>query len=193
MTLVDDTVNYLDMGDHIWRGQWSMAINGIWNPLYAVILGVANGVFRPSPYWEYPLVHLVLFFVFVFTLWCFDFFLRELMSLRKDGESADGLSIPVWVWFTIGYSLFLWSSLQLIGVRETNPDMLVAAFFYLACGLLVRVRRGAAGWPSYLSLGLALGLGYLTKSIMFPVSVICLGVALMTVLADLLGEAVIDG
>ena len=177
MDLVSDTVSYLDIGDGLWRGHWSMLVNGIWGPFFAAILGVVVGLFRPSPYWEFPLVHLVMFAIFLFALWGFDFFLRELISLRRQNESDHEFSLPAWVWLTIGYTLFLWSSLQLIQVSETNPDMLVAAFFYLACGLLVRIRRNAAGRLTYLSLGLVLGLGYLTKSIMFPVSLICLAVA----------------
>jgi len=176
--LVNDTVCYLDIGDHIWRGQWSMAVNGVWNPLYAAILGASLGVLKPSAYWEYPLVHLILFFIFLLTLWCFDFLLRELILLRRENESFDEVAVPSWIWLTIGYTIFLWSSLQLIGVREANPDMLVAACFYLACGLLVRIQRDAAGWSAYLGLGLTLGFGYLTKSIMFPVSLLCLGIAL---------------
>ena len=177
MTIVSDTVSYLDIGDFMWHGHWSLAVNGLWNPLYSAILGVAIGLCRPSFYWEYPLVHLVLFLIFILTLFCFDFFLRQLVLLRRETESRDELSVPAWIWFCIGYILFLWSSLRLIGVSETNPDMLVAAFFYLACGLLVRIRRGSAGWPAHCTLGAALGLGYLTKSIMFPVSIACLAVA----------------
>ena len=177
MNIVSDTVSYLDIGDFIWHGHWSLAVNGLWNPLYSAILGVAVGLFRPSLYWEYPLVHLVVFLIFLYTLWCYDFFLGQLVLLRRETESQEEFSVPTWVWFCIGYVLFLWSSLRLIGVSETNPDMLVAAFFYLACGLLVRIRRGPAGWPVYCGLGLALGLGYLTKSIMFPVSIACLASA----------------
>ena len=179
-TLVNDTVCYLDIGDHIWRGQWSMAINGVWNPLYAAILGVAMGLLKPSTYWEYPLVHLILFFIFLLALYCFDCFVWELIVFRRENQSLEEVAVPTWVLLAIGYTLFLWSSLQLIGVRETNPDMLIAACFYLACGLLVKVRRGRAGWPAYLGLGLTLGCGYLTKSIMFPVSLICLGAAFIS-------------
>ena len=177
MNIISDTVSYLDIGDFIWHGHWSLAVNGLWNPLYSAILGLAVGLFRPSFYWEYPLVHLVVFLIFLYTVWCYDFFLRQLVLLRRETESQEELSVPTWVWFCIGYVLFLWSSLQLIGVSETNPDMLVAAFFYLACGLLVRIRRGPAGWPVFCGLGLALGFGYLTKSIMFPVSIACLASA----------------
>lgn len=176
MTLVNDTVSYLDIGDFIWHRHWSLAVNGLWNPLFSAILGVAVGIVRPPYYWEYPLVHVVLFLIFIVTLWCFDLFLRELVLLRQERESKEELSVPTSIWFCIGYTIFLWSSLRLIGVSETNPDMLVAAFFYLACALLVKIRRGTAEWPVYCGLGVALGLGYLTKSIMFPVSIACLAV-----------------
>ena len=177
MDLVSDTVSYLDIGDGIWKGQWSMAVNGLWGPLYSTILGVTLGVFRPTLHWEYPLVHLVMFVIFLFALWGFDFLLRELILWRQERQTDRECAVPSWVWLTIGYTLFLWSSLQLIQVSETNPDMLVAAFFYFACGMLVKMRRNAATWSTYLSFGLVLGLGYLTKSVMFPVSLLCLAVA----------------
>jgi hypothetical protein len=83
MTLVSDTVSYLDIGDGIWHRHWSMAVNGLWGPLYAAILGVTVGLFRPSPYWEYPLVHLVVFAIFLFALWGFDFFHRGLRNQSR--------------------------------------------------------------------------------------------------------------
>jgi hypothetical protein len=177
MTISSDAVSYVDIGRFIWQGHWSLAVNGLWNPLYSTILGVVIGLFRPSPYWEYPLVHLVLFIIFLSALWSYDFLLQQLILLRKETESSEELSVPVWIWLCIGYTLFLWSSLRLVKVSETNPDMLVAASFYLACGFLVKIRRGSMGRSVYLALGVALGLGYLTKSIMFPVSICCLAVA----------------
>jgi hypothetical protein len=176
MTLVNDTVSYLDMGNYIFQGQWFAAIDGIWNPLFAFVLGMTMAAVKPSPYWEYPVVHLVMLCIFLFTLACFDFFLQEIILLRQRSESQDELHVPTWVWLTIGYTLFLWSSLALVGVSETNPDMLVAAFFYAACGLLARMRRGVAGWPTHAALGLVLGLGYLTKAILFPISLICFAI-----------------
>ena len=178
-TISSDAVSYFDIGNLIWRGQWHSAVNGLWNPLYSSILGWAVGVFRPSLHWEFPLVHLVLFAIFILALCCYDFFLRQLILFRRETESGGEFSIPVWVWLCIGYTLFLWSSLRLIKVSETNPDMLVAAFFYLACGMLVKIRRGSVAPWVYVALGLALGLGYLTKSIMFPVSLCCLASAFL--------------
>jgi hypothetical protein len=179
LTLISDTVSYLDIGDAVWHGHWSAAVNGLWGPLFSVILGAAVGWLRPSLYWEYPLVHLVMFLIYLFALWCFDLVLREFLMLRKEQQGEGQWTVPVRTWLIIGYSLFMWSSLSLIGVSETNPDMLVAAFFYLACALLLKIRRGGASSFTYAGLGLALGLGYLTKSIMFPIALICLAIALI--------------
>src|SRR5208283_886454 len=82
-----------------------------------------------------------------------------------------------WPWIVIAYTLFLWSSLALIGVYETNPDMLVATFFYLACGFLVKISMGHVTWKTFLGLGVALGLSYLTKGVMFPLSLVLLAMA----------------
>ena len=72
-------------------------------------------MFKPSLYWEYPTVHLLLFIIFLFTMACFDYFLRQSMQLRSDFDPEKKSSSELdWVWITIGYSLFLWSSLQLI-------------------------------------------------------------------------------
>ena len=177
MTIYADPISFLDMGDYLIKREWSAVINAYWNPLYAGLLGLTMAILKPSAYWEYPVVHFVLFFIFLFALGCFDFFLRQMFLLRHQQNAANELSVPEWTWMTIGYMLFLWSSLQLISLVETDPDILVAAFFFLACGLLVQIRRGSASWLTYLALGLTLGLAYLTKAIMFPVSLLCLATA----------------
>ena len=173
-TIVNDTVSYLDIGDWIWQGHWSRAVNGVWSPLYAAILGIVNGLVHPSPRWEYPLVHLILFVLFLFTFACYDFFLLQLLQVRGSLESAgsDASSPPALL--SIGYVLFLWATLRLVGVDETNPDMLVAAFFYAACGLLLLIHRRDGVWLPFIALGTVLGLGFLTKSIFLPVSLLCL-------------------
>jgi len=172
---IDYTVSYLDMGNYFFHGHYGAIINGFWNPLYALLYGLAIAVFKPSMYWEYPTVHLLVFMIFLLTMACFDYFLRQLLQLRSDFDpEKKGRPELDWVWITIGYSLFLWSSLQLIGVNKETPDMLVAGFFYLSCGLLVTISTGRAKWETFLGLGLTLGLSYLTKFVMFPISLLIL-------------------
>ena len=171
----DYTVSYLDMGGYFFHGHPGAIVNGFWSPLYALLVGSTIAVLKPSMYWEYPAVHLLLFIIFLFTMACFDYFLRKSMQLRSDCDpEKKGSFEPDWVWITIGYTLFLWSALQLIRVNNETPDMLVAGFFYLSCGLLVTISTGRAKWAAFLGLGLTLGLSYLTKFVTLPISILIL-------------------
>src|SRR5918995_641945 len=81
-------------------------------------------------------------------------------------------------WRAIGYALFVWSSVVLIRFRSVTPDMLVAGIVYLAAALLVRIGSAATPRPATHALfGGVLGLGYLTKAVMFPVGFVFLGAA----------------
>jgi hypothetical protein len=167
----DNTVSYLDMGSYFFHGHQSSIINGFWSPLYALLLSLPVTVFKPSMYWEYPAVHLVVFLVFLFTMACFDYFLRQLMQFRSDFDPLD------WLPIAIAYTIFLWSTLELIGVYWITPDTLVAGFFYLTCGLLVTISSGRARWNAFLGLGLILGLTYLTKFFLLPLCLLILVIA----------------
>lgn len=173
-----DGISYLDMGDAYLRGDWSMAVNGLWSPLYSWLLGSALLVAEPDAYREIPLVHLVNFIVYLWALCCFEFLLRELIAyLRgRQSEPADSerRGLPEWVLLALGYPVFIWASLFLIGLAPVTPDMCAAAFVYLASGLLLRIRRGGGSRRAFLALGGALGLSYLTKTSMLPLALMLL-------------------
>ena len=174
MDIVNDTISYLDMGNYFFHGHPAALINGIWSPLDAFLLGATLRILKPSLQMEYPAVHLLTFLIFLFTLVCFDFFLCQLSRLAPD--SSSGLRSD-WPWISIAYAIFLCSSLLWISVYQTNPDMLVAAFFFVSCGLLIRISVGLASWKPFLVLGVTLGLSYLTKGVMFPLSLVLLATA----------------
>lgn len=180
-----DGISYLDMGDAYLRGDWGTAINGYWSPLYSWLLGLAIFLLRPTPYWEFPVAHLVNFVIYLCALVCFHFFSRELIRFnqsRADRLSGDpGVTLPTWAWIALGYSLFIYSSLTLLTVWEVTPDMCVAAFVYLISGILLRIRRGSASWVTFGVLGLLLGAGYLAKAAMFPLAFVFLGATLFWV------------
>jgi hypothetical protein len=121
-------------------------------------------IFRPSPYWEYPVVQLVNFGIYVATACAFEYFLIPLVRGRDD-EIGQRF---------IAYALFLWSSLQLIGVSAVNPDMVVAGTTYAAFGILA---RDANKW-SPPTLAVALAAGYYAKAFVFPVAALILGAGL---------------
>ncbi len=184
-----DGISYLDMGDAYLRGDWRMAINGCWSPLYSWLLGVALRVIKPSPYWEFPVAHLVNFVVYLCALLCFAFFINEVMRHQR-GEAnkvagGEWVGLPEWAWVVVGYTLFMWSSLELITVRYVTPDMCAAACVYMAAGLIVRMRRVAGGWLTYVVLGVVLGVGYLAKAAMFPLAFVFVGVSVLAGDGDL--------
>ena len=82
-------VSYLDMGDAYFRGDWGTAINGFWSPLYSLPLGLAMRLIKPSPEWEFPVVHLVNYLIYLCALFAFDFFLRELVRVYKERKLSS--------------------------------------------------------------------------------------------------------
>jgi len=180
----EDLISYLDIADAYLAGEWHLAINGNWSPLYSWLLGLTIYVFNPSPYWELPVVKLTNFLIYLFALISFEFFLGELLLDYKKrflGAHNKYFSIPEWTLEVLGYSLFLWSALNLTGVYCDTPDMCTAALVYLASGIVLRVHTRSASWFNFIMLGVVLGFGYLSKAAMFPLAFFFLLVGTLSV------------
>ena len=168
-----DGISYLDIGDAYFRADWVNAINPVWSPLYSWILGFANFVIRPSIQWEFPVVHLVNFLIYLIALGSFEFMWKRVRTYEASNESY---AMPDSLWWTLGYLLFIWISLSLIEIWAVTPDMLMAVFVFLAAGLIAQIRAGEASRWSFVYLGLILGFGYLSKSFMFSTSIVFLAI-----------------
>jgi hypothetical protein len=170
-----DGVNYLDISYAYLRHDWHNAINAYWSPLYSWVLALAFGLTHTSLYWEATMLHAVNFGIYLFALLCFGFFFRELTALVAERASAaDEQSPQGWAWTVLGYSLFTYSSLELVGLGTDKPDMLVSAIFFLATAILIRVWRGQTSLRMYAGLGAVLAIGYLAKAVMFPLAFVFL-------------------
>ena len=163
-----DGIAYLDIGDAYFRADWKNAINTVWSPAYSWVLGLVNFIVKPPIQWEFPIVHIVNFFIFLFTLACFEFMWRNLI-LNTDSKNASN-HLPALLWWILGYLLFIWTTLSLIQIWAVTPDMLMGGFVFLAAGLIAQIRAGDNRYRLYLTLGLILGLGYLSKTFMFSVA-----------------------
>jgi hypothetical protein len=172
-----DAISYLDMGDGVGSGDFGRLVNATWSPLYAVLLGIASAIVRPSAAREFALAHAVNFVCFLLAFIAFEFLMASASSLRpRNGNTGDfdgHPALPI-----VGYSFFLWASLGMLTLMKLTPDMLMMALLFVAAGLLLRIRNGVVGWQTYALLGVALGLGYLAKAIMFPLGVLMLGMTL---------------
>src|SRR5215472_13930597 len=47
-----DGVAYLDMGDAFFKGNWQLALNGLWPPLDAWLIGPSHWLFHITPQLE---------------------------------------------------------------------------------------------------------------------------------------------
>jgi hypothetical protein len=166
-TMNPDGVSYLDIGDAYWHHDWHNAVNAYWSPLYSWILGFFINVLKPTPYWEYPFVHLVNFVIYAAALGCFDLLLSRLLECLVMDESRQ---LECW-WYCLGQSLFIATSLVMIGLNLVSPDMLVAAFAYLTAALMLDIYAGAQSTKLFL-LGAVLGFGYLAKTVLLPVGIV---------------------
>ncbi len=174
-----DGLSYLDMGDAYLRGDWDMAINAYWSPLYSWLTGLALFILNPTPYWEATVIHLVNFLIYLGSMACFHFFLNQLIKYNQfqidNNNKTNYRSFPEWVWIILGYSLFIWTSLDLITLTKVTPDMCLTGFVYLASGLFIRIRMGFSSVFIYILFGIVLGLGYLTKVPFLPIAFFFLG------------------
>jgi hypothetical protein len=152
---------YLDMADTYLGRDWGTALISYRSPLYPWILGLAMALFKPPPLLEFPVVHLVNYLLYLFALACFHFLLRQIVRRRNE----PGHRVSQWSLLTIGYSLFIWCSLMLIGLELVTPDVAVAGLVFLLTGILLRIQSGSQGWRLFALLGALSAVGYLTKAI----------------------------
>ncbi len=180
-----DAMSYLDLAEAYLRHDWRTALSAYWSPLYPFLIALALWIAKPSSYWKFSVLHLVNFAIYLFALGCFGFLIRELIRLHRSLRAKlilDQFAVmPDWTLVALGYPLFIWSTLYLIVVTEESPDLLVAAIVYLACAILLRIRRHPSSWSLFVILGITLGIGYLAKSIMLPMAIIFLAAGLFSI------------
>jgi hypothetical protein len=173
-----DGMSYLDVGDSFFCRDWANALNAYWSPLYPWTLGIVVGLVKPSPKWEFPLVHLVNLGFFVAALFAFRFLLHTLLELSSeqtsDATPHEGQAMPEWALVILAYPIFWWTALEGETVYDVSPDLAVMACVCLAAAMLLRLRQGDRLWR-FAMFGLALALGFWTKAILFPISFAFLG------------------
>ncbi len=174
-----DGNNYLDVAGAYLRLDWTHAVNAYWSPLFSWLLAFCLGLFRPSFRWESTLLHLLNFVALLLALRSFEFFLQAFLRARKTLGWNGGAEEPLSElgWWALGYGLFLSTSLYVLSVLATTPDMFVAVFTYLVAGLILRILAQGGGWMLFGALGFTLGCAYLTKAFYFPMTFVFLPTA----------------
>lgn len=171
-----DSISYIEIAWRTVRFGWHEIVNAYWSPLYPFLLSVVFRYFHPAVQWEFTAAHFLNFGIYVASLASFELFLKELILLRQTAGEATERSSPVAartvrIW---GYVFFLWSSYFWLGLDWVTPDLCVSVTVYLATALLFRIWRGRGNGWVFAGAGALLGLGYLTKSAMFPLAFVFL-------------------
>jgi hypothetical protein len=171
-----DSISYIEIGWATARGGLHQVVNAYWSPLYPFLLSLVFRLFHPTAQWEFTAAHLLNFAVYVASLASFEVFLKELTLGRRGGGESSGVVYPVssravLVW---GYLFFLWASFFWLGPEWVTPDLCLSVVVFLATALLLRIRRGRRNLLVFAALGAVLGVGYLAKAAMFPLSFVFL-------------------
>jgi hypothetical protein len=167
-----DSISYIEIALATVRGGLHQIVNAYWSPLYPFLLSLVFRWFHPAVRWEFTAAHLLNLVVYLGSLAAFELFLKEVILQRQNARESSEKSLPVaprsvWIW---GYLFFLWASYFWLGSEWVTPDLSVAVLVYLATALLFRIRRRRGHWLVFAGFGALLGLGYLAKAAMFPLS-----------------------
>jgi hypothetical protein len=165
--ILSDGIQYLEIAQKITQGQWKSAVNAYWSPLYSWVLALAFTLFHPRPYFQLTLLHLTNLAAFVAGLAAFEYFVRQLLALRRE---TPGLSpapdISEKSFLVLAYLLFLFGGVQLIRLAYPTPDTLAAFFVYLLQGMLISIVRRKIATPLWFfaAFGSALAFAFFAKA-----------------------------
>ena len=177
----NDGMHYLDISRKYAQGDFSGAVNAFWSPLYSWLFVPAYTVFNVGPASEFQAAHGLNFVLFLAALAAFELLLRELFATLIDPDALNATPFRL-SWWIAGYSCFAYSMVVMVNLGRVGPDIVVAASVFASSALLLRAsRQHEASIRIGAALGAVLGLGYLGKAALFPVSL-----AVIVVLAVLL-------
>jgi hypothetical protein len=164
--IYSDGISYLEIASQYRSGNWGDAVNSYWSPLYSWVLAISGWALRPSATWEVPTLHLVNFLAFAGSLFTFRFFLRRLECLVMErGGLRSSRERRAWV--SAAYAVFLWSGLVLTPPELVTPDAITNLLLYGIAGIVIRIWRENGGARQFATLGLLLGICYLTRAAFF--------------------------
>ena len=181
-----DGVAYLDLSDALVNGRPAELVNGYWSPLYPVVIGVIRLLVSwtplAEPRWEFAILHLANLVGFALAIAAFNWFLRAVDTAggRWGAHTPRSPMARLAAWALFGIAM-----LDMISVKGTVPDLLLAAAIFAALACALTLHHNPTDRRTALLLGAMLGLGALTKSFLFPLgAVVLVTVAIATLRRD---------
>jgi hypothetical protein len=156
---IGDGVSYLDIATRIAKGDPTAFQNAYWSPGYPVALFAGLSILRPSPAMELAAVYWINWAIGLLALACLIYFITG-VPLTAKGSGRLGLTRPMLA--ALGLALFLIAAQADAPVYQLTPDLLLAAWLWLAGGAFLRIAHRQR-LRDYALLGIALALAYFTK------------------------------
>lgn len=171
-----DGIGYIESALAYTRSDWHWGINTYWSPLYSWVLAVCLKLIPHTMETEFPLVHVVNFFCFVFTFWGFHQFWTELTKSTEQHPSESPVSsLSPKLYNAFGYSLFLYLFVPL--VRVVTPDLMASGFVFFICARILNWKRSQRmGVLEASTLGVLVAFAFYAKAILLyfgALAVIC--------------------
>ncbi len=157
---INEGVAYLDMAYGLAAGHPGALLNSYWSPGYPVVLSIGLTLLHPSPARELAAIYAIDAAIGVLAFCCLIYFVTGLPT-PSDRAGMVGLTRPMLL--AVASALFLVAVQADAPVYLMTPDLLLAAFLWLAGGAFLRVAQRQR-IDHYVILALALALAYFTKA-----------------------------
>ncbi len=165
-----DAMAYIEMAEGLKDGRFSALANLTYSPGYPVLLCLAKSIMKTDPSNEIQLLKSVNFVCFLLAMAACEFLMTFLRKVLAESKTTDIGLVPIWIFNALCYSMFLVASLALVRLQLINPDMLIFALVLFIAAIILQIRESPDAYSNYAVLGLASGIGYLSKSFLFVFS-----------------------
>lgn len=161
-----DALSYVDYGRVLTQTSFWHSPNGYWSPLFPLLLSIPYRFLAVDTMWMGPTAVGVFWLTFCLLLASYFYFEHWLVRFieARDGKPWDRRRRQTL--FLFGFLTVALSGIDVLW-GYFNPDLLVASFFLLASGQLLKFKAGRQQWQDWLLFPLVLTLGYLSKAVFF--------------------------
>jgi len=180
--LFGDDISYLDVVNMIRLGDWKTALNPLWSIGYPLLLSVVRLVFPDNIAGEMHAVFCLNLAISFAGYIAFLWLIREIFRFHRDSDDRNPSKLSP-LTLVAGTFAYLAAAIGCARVSSIGPDLLVAALFFVASGISLRLlKRPAAG--TGIALGVVLGLGYVAKAFFLPLAAIFFAILLYTCIRE---------
>jgi len=175
--IFSDGISYIEIASAYAHGDWPNAINSYWSPLYSWILALALLAFKPGPYWQASMIHVVNFGAYLAGLLALELLLHEVVMRMRTEPFGPAGTLSRATLYLASYTAFPVAALGIIGYN--SPDTISIALMLFLSALLLRVSRTGGSWVTFTLIAVACALFYLARTGFAPSIPVCIAIVII--------------